>query len=61
VFDKIKPKDCPDSISFIALSDERGRILIPAFIRRRLKIKSRSLLLITVRTIKKRIKYKKEK
>ncbi len=55
VFDKIRSKDALDSFSFIALSDERERIFIPAF-RKKLKIRPSSPFLV-----EKRIKYEKEK
>ncbi|HKZ45583.1 MAG TPA: amino acid--tRNA ligase-related protein [archaeon] len=44
----LKPDVAYDSLSFTAILDDRGRILIPASIRKKLKIKFGSLVLTTV-------------
>ena len=45
-------EDCPDSFSFTALLDDRGRITIPASIRRKLRIRFCSKILAVVKSIK---------
>jgi len=50
VDDKIWKKcyDFSDSLSFIAISDDKGRITIPAFV----KIKSKSIVSVIVKSLK---------
>lgn len=43
------PKQSYDFLSFTAILDDRGRIVIPASIRKRLKIRFGSLVLAKVR------------
>ena len=45
--------DCPDSLSFTAVLDDRGRITIPASVRKKLKIDS--FVDVTVKSLKRRI------
>ena len=45
-------EDCPDSISFTALLDDRGRITIPASIRKRLRMRFCSKVLTVVKTVR---------
>jgi len=42
----------PDSLSFTALLDDRGRVTIPASVRKKLKIKSYSIVPVTVKALK---------
>jgi len=42
-------EDCPDFLSFTAILDDRGRITIPASVRKKLKIKVDSLILTTIK------------
>ncbi len=44
--------EIPDFLSFTALLDDRGRITIPAFVRKKLKIKSFSVVPVTVKALK---------
>jgi len=50
VDDKIGKKeyDCSDSLSFTAVLDHRGRITIPASVRRKIKIKQKSVILMRI-------------
>jgi len=52
-------EDCPDSLSFTVVLDDRGRITIPASIRRKLKIRADSLLLATIKKTSRGEKYEK--
>ena len=45
-------EDCPDFLSFTAVLDDRGRISIPASIRRKLRISFCSKVLTTVKIFK---------
>jgi len=45
--------DCPDSFSFTAVLDDRGRITIPSSVRKKLKIDS--FVDVTVKSLKRRI------
>jgi len=47
--------DCPDFLSFTAVLDDKGRILIPASIRRKLKIDFDSIVIATVKSLKRRL------
>jgi len=47
--------DCPDSLSFTAVLDDKGRILIPSSIRKKLKIDSDSIVIATVKSLKRRL------
>jgi AbrB family looped-hinge helix DNA binding protein len=44
--------DCVDSLSFTAILDDRGRITIPASVRKKLKIKSDSIISIIIKSLK---------
>jgi AbrB family looped-hinge helix DNA binding protein len=44
--------EIPDFLSFTALLDDRGRITIPASVRKKLKIKSFSVVPVTVKALK---------
>jgi AbrB family looped-hinge helix DNA binding protein len=44
--------ECLDSHSFTAILDDRGRITIPASVRKKLKIKSFSVVPVTVKALK---------
>jgi AbrB family looped-hinge helix DNA binding protein len=48
--------EIPDSLSFTAFLDERGRITIPASVRRKLKFKSYSAVSVIVKALKIKIK-----
>lgn len=50
-----KDKDCQDSASFTAIIDERGRITIPASVRRKLKIDFKSIIIAKVKSLKRKI------
>jgi AbrB family looped-hinge helix DNA binding protein len=52
----LKDEDCPDSFSFTAVLDDRGRISIPASIRRKLRISFGSVIITKVKSLKRRIK-----
>jgi len=47
-----KYEDCPDSFSFIAVLDDRGRISIPASVRKRLGIDFGSIIITKVKSLK---------
>jgi bifunctional DNA-binding transcriptional regulator/antitoxin component of YhaV-PrlF toxin-antitoxin module len=49
-------EDCLDSVSFTAVLDDRGRISIPASVRRKLRIGFRSIIDTKVKSLKRRIK-----
>jgi bifunctional DNA-binding transcriptional regulator/antitoxin component of YhaV-PrlF toxin-antitoxin module len=49
-------EDCPDFLSFTAIIDDRGRISIPAFVRKKFKIDFGSIVGIKVKPLKVRIK-----
>jgi AbrB family looped-hinge helix DNA binding protein len=49
-------EDCPDSVSFTAVLDDRGRISIPASVRKRLGIDFGSVIVTKVKSLKRRIK-----
>jgi bifunctional DNA-binding transcriptional regulator/antitoxin component of YhaV-PrlF toxin-antitoxin module len=51
-----KECDCPDSVSFTAILDDRGRVSIPAFVRRRLRIEFGSIIVAKVKSLNRRIK-----
>jgi bifunctional DNA-binding transcriptional regulator/antitoxin component of YhaV-PrlF toxin-antitoxin module len=51
-----KDEDCPDSFSFTAVLDDRGRISIPASVRKKLKIDYGSVIITKVKSLKRRIK-----
>ena len=44
--------DCVDSLSFTAILDDRGRITIPASVRKKLKIKSDSIISVIIKSLK---------
>jgi AbrB family looped-hinge helix DNA binding protein len=44
--------ECIDSVSFTAVLDDRGRITIPASVRKKLRIKPRSIIPVTVKALK---------
>jgi len=44
--------EIPDFLSFTALLDDRGRVTIPAYVRKRLKIKPFSVVPVTVKSLK---------
>jgi bifunctional DNA-binding transcriptional regulator/antitoxin component of YhaV-PrlF toxin-antitoxin module len=52
----LKDEDCPDSFSFTAVLADRGRISIPASIRRKLRISFGSVIITKVKSLKRRIK-----
>jgi AbrB family looped-hinge helix DNA binding protein len=52
-------EDCPDSLSFTAVLDDRGRITIPASVRKKLKIKVDSLILTAIKKTSRGEKYEK--
>ena len=41
-----------DSLSFTSIPDHRGRITIPALIRKKLKIKPKSIISVTIKSLK---------
>ena len=41
-----------DSLSFTSISDHRGRITIPASVRKKLKIKPKSIVSVTIKSLK---------
>jgi AbrB family looped-hinge helix DNA binding protein len=43
-----------DSLSFTSIPDHRGRITIPASVRKQLKIRSESIVSITVKSLKRK-------
>ncbi len=44
--------EIPDFLSFTALLDDRGRVTIPASVRKKLKIKPFSIVSVTVKALK---------
>ena len=50
-----KYEDCQDSASFTAVIDDRGRITIPASVRKRLKIDFKSIIIAKVKSLKRKI------
>jgi len=44
--------DCIDSLSFTAILDDRGRIIIPASVRKKLKIRADSLVSVIIKSLK---------
>jgi bifunctional DNA-binding transcriptional regulator/antitoxin component of YhaV-PrlF toxin-antitoxin module len=44
--------EIPDSLSFTALLDDRGRVTIPVSVRKKLKIKPFSVVPVTVKSLK---------
>jgi len=44
--------EIPDSLSFTALLDDRGRVTIPVSVREKLKIKPFSVVPVTVKSLK---------
>ena len=42
-------------VSFISVLDDRGRIVIPAYIRRKLSLKNNSEVLVSIKSIKKEV------
>ena len=44
--------EIPDFLSFTALLDDRGRVTIPASVRKKLKIKPFSVVPVTVKALK---------
>jgi AbrB family looped-hinge helix DNA binding protein len=44
--------DCVDPLSFTAILDDRGRITIPASVRKKLKIKSDSIISVIIKSLK---------
>jgi bifunctional DNA-binding transcriptional regulator/antitoxin component of YhaV-PrlF toxin-antitoxin module len=51
-----KYEDCPDSFSFTAILDDRGRISIPASVRRKLGMDFKSVIIAKIKPLKRRIK-----
>jgi bifunctional DNA-binding transcriptional regulator/antitoxin component of YhaV-PrlF toxin-antitoxin module len=49
-------EDCPDFLSFTAILDDRGRISIPASVRKKLELDFRSVVITKVKSLKRRIK-----
>jgi len=49
-------EDCPDSFSFTAVLDDRGRISIPVSVRKKLRIDYGSVIMTKVKSLKRRIK-----
>jgi bifunctional DNA-binding transcriptional regulator/antitoxin component of YhaV-PrlF toxin-antitoxin module len=49
-------EDCLDSFSFTAILDERGRISIPASVRKKLRIDFKDLVDVKVKSLNRRIK-----
>lgn len=47
--------DCVDSLSFTSMPDDRGRITIPASLRKKLKIKPESVISVTIKSLKRKI------
>jgi len=45
-----------DSVSFTAVLDDRGRISIPASVRRKLGLDFKSIIIAKVKSLKRRIK-----
>ena len=45
-------RDRVDSLSFTAVLDDRGRITIPASVRKKLKIKPKSIVSVTIKSLK---------
>ncbi len=44
-----------DSFSFTSIPDYRGRITIPASVRKKLRIKPKSVVSVTIKSLKRRI------
>jgi AbrB family looped-hinge helix DNA binding protein len=44
--------DCVDTLSFTAILDDRGRITIPASVRKKLKIRSDSIMSVIIKSLK---------
>jgi len=44
-----------DYLSFTSISDHRGRITIPASVRKKLKIKPKSFISVTIKSLKRKI------
>ena len=49
-------EDYPDSFSFTAILDDRGRVSIPASVRKKLKIYFKDLVDVKVKSLNRRIK-----
>ena len=49
-------EDCPDFVSFTAVLDDRGRISVPASVRKRLGLDFKSVIIAKVKSLKRRIK-----
>jgi hypothetical protein len=49
---KIKAKEFLDRDSFTAVMDDRGRITIPASVRRKLRVRFSSKILCVIKTLK---------
>jgi len=45
-------EDCPDSLSFTAILDDRGRVTIPASARKKLKIKYSYPISVIIKSLK---------
>ena len=48
-------EDCPDSLSFTAILDDKSRVLIPAPIRKKLRIKPDSIVSVIIKSLKRKI------
>lgn len=49
-------EDCSDSFSFTAILDDRGRVSIPASVRKKLRIDFKDLVDVKVKSLNRRIK-----
>jgi bifunctional DNA-binding transcriptional regulator/antitoxin component of YhaV-PrlF toxin-antitoxin module len=45
-------EDCPDFLSFTSILDDKGRVLIPALIRKILRIKPDSHVSVIIKSLK---------